>query len=63
MRMIDEFSKFLAAVVGLKNEGKLEESLNKIDDAGLFVASVDQSLQPNRRHNKMTGIVNRHHRS
>ena len=32
MRMIDEFSKFLAAVVGLKNEGKFEEALNKIDD-------------------------------
>ena len=32
MRMIDEFSKFLAAVVGLKNEGKFEEALDKIDD-------------------------------
>ena len=32
MRMIDEFSKFLAAAVGLKNEGKFEEALNKIDD-------------------------------
>ena len=32
MRMIEEFGKFLAAIVGLKREGKYEDALNKIDD-------------------------------
>ncbi len=32
MRMVEEFGKFLAAIVGLKREGKLPEALKKIDD-------------------------------
>ena len=32
MRMVEEFGKFLAAIVGLKREGKFGKALNKIDD-------------------------------
>lgn len=31
MRMVEEFGKYLAAIVGLKLEGKLDEALKKID--------------------------------
>ncbi|MCK5367093.1 MAG: hypothetical protein KAQ62_01030 [Cyclobacteriaceae bacterium] len=32
MRMVEEFGKFLAAIVGLKREGNFGDALNKIDD-------------------------------
>ena len=35
MRMVEEFGKFLAAIVGLKREGEYEEALKKIDAPGL----------------------------
>ena len=35
MRMLDEFSKFLAAVVGLKNEEKFEEALDILAVGGV----------------------------
>ena len=31
LRMVEEFSKFLAAIIGLKREGKFDEALTKID--------------------------------
>ncbi len=39
MRMIDEFGKFLAAIVGLKREGKFEDALDKVD--GLYQGMLD----------------------
>jgi len=32
LRLIEEFGKFLAAITGLKLEGKLEEALKKVDE-------------------------------
>ena len=32
LRIVEEFAKFLAAIVGLRLEGKLDEALKKIDD-------------------------------
>ncbi len=32
MRMVEEFGKFLTAIVGLKREGNFGDALNKIDD-------------------------------
>jgi len=31
LKMVEEFAKFLAAIMGLKDEGKYEEALKKID--------------------------------
>ena len=39
MRMIDEFGKFLTAIVGLKREGKFEDALDKVD--GLYQGMLD----------------------
>ena len=39
MRMIDEFGKFLTALVGLKEEGKFEEALVKVE--GLYQGMLD----------------------
>ena len=39
MRMIDEFGKFLTAIVGLKREGNFEEALDKVD--GLYQGMLD----------------------
>lgn len=39
MRMIDEFGKFLTAIVGLKREGKFEDALDKVD--GLYRGMLD----------------------
>jgi len=39
MRMIDEFGKFLAAIIGLKREGKFEDALDKVD--GLYQGMLD----------------------
>ncbi len=38
LRMIDEFGKFMSLIVGLKNEGKNDDALKKIDDVyeGMF---------------------------
>lgn len=38
MRIIDEFGKFMSLIVGLKNEGKYDDALKKIDDVyeGMF---------------------------
>jgi len=33
MRLIEEFARMLAAISGLKLEGKLDEALKKVDDA------------------------------
>jgi len=33
LRMVEEFAKFLSAIVGLKREGKFDEALRKIDEA------------------------------
>lgn len=37
--MIDEFGKFLAAIVGLKREGKFDDALDKVD--GLYRGMLD----------------------
>jgi len=39
MRMIDEFGKFLTAIVGLKKEGKFDDALDKVD--GLYRGMLD----------------------
>ncbi len=37
--MIDEFGKFLTAIVGLKKEGKFDDALDKVD--GLYRGMLD----------------------
>lgn len=39
--MVEEFGKFLAAIVGLKREGKLNEALLKIDDVYRGMIDLD----------------------
>lgn len=50
LRMVEEFGKFLAAIVGLKREGKLDEALIKIDDIYTGMIDLDpiviKSLKP-----------------
>ena len=41
LRMVEEFGKFLAAIVGLKREGKLDEALKKIDDVYTGMIDLD----------------------
>ena len=41
LRMVEEFGKFLAAIVGLRLEGKLEEALKKIDDVYRGMIDLD----------------------
>ncbi len=38
MRMIDELGKFMSLIVGLKNDGKYDDALKKVDDEfeGMF---------------------------
>ena len=50
LRMVEEFAKFLAAIVGLKNEGKYSEALKKIDTVYTGLIDIDpiilKSLSP-----------------
>ena len=50
LRMVEEFAKFLAAIVGLKNEGKYNEALKKIDTVYTGLIDIDpiilKSLSP-----------------
>lgn len=39
LRMVQEFAKFLAAIVGLRKEGKFDEALKKID--GVYQGMID----------------------
>jgi hypothetical protein len=39
--MVEEFAKFLAAIVGLKNEGKFDEALTKIDSVYRGMLDLD----------------------
>lgn len=41
LRMVEEFGKFLAAIVGLRREGKLDEALKKIDDVYRGMIDLD----------------------
>ena len=41
LRMVEEFAKFLAAIVGLKNEGKFDEALTKIDSVYRGMLDLD----------------------
>jgi len=63
--MVEEFAKFLAAVVGLKREGKLDEALIEIDNIykgmidldPIFLKSIDPCelldfLQKEKKYNK-----------
>ena len=50
LRIVEEFAKFLAAIVGLKREGKFDEALKKIDQVyngmidldPIILKSIDQ---------------------
>ena len=44
MRMIEEFGKFLAAIVGLKREGKYGAALNKIDNVYEGMIDLDPKV-------------------
>lgn len=50
LRMVQEFAKFLAKVVGLKMEGKLDEALKEIDNIYKGMIDLDpivlKSLDP-----------------
>ena len=39
LRMVEEFAKFLAEIIGLKREGKFQEALQKID--GVYRGMID----------------------
>ena len=44
MRLVEEFARILAAISGLKLEGKLEEALKKIDDTYNELLSISPSM-------------------
>ena len=50
LRMVQEFAKFLAKIVGLKMEGKLDEALKEIDNIYTGMIDLDpivlKSLDP-----------------
>ena len=41
LRMVEEFAKFLAAIVGLRKEGKFDEALTKIDSVYRGMLDLD----------------------
>src|SRR5210317_704388 len=41
LRMVEEFAKFLATIIGLKNEGKFDEALTKIDSVYRGMLDLD----------------------
>lgn len=41
LRIVEEFAKFLAAIVGLKREGKYEEALKKVDQVFNSMINLD----------------------
>jgi len=41
LRMVEEFSKFLAAIVGLRLEGEFDEALKKIDNVYRGMIDLD----------------------
>lgn len=41
LRIVEEFAKFLAAIVGLKREGKFDEALKKVDQVYLGMINID----------------------
>lgn len=42
--MVEEFAKFLAKIVGLKQEGKFNEALKKIDDVYQGMIDLDPAV-------------------
>ena len=44
MRMIEEFGKFLSAIVGLKREGNFEDALEKIDNVYEGMLDLDPKI-------------------
>src|SRR5210317_717879 len=44
LRMVEEFAKFLAAIIGLKNEGKYNEALKKIDTVYTGLIDIDPNI-------------------
>jgi len=44
LRLIEEFGKLLAAITGLKLEGKLEEALKKVDESYQEILDLDPKL-------------------
>jgi hypothetical protein len=44
LRLIEEFGKFLAAITGLKLEGKLEEALKKVDETYNELLEIDPKV-------------------
>jgi len=44
LRLIEEFGKFLAAITGLKLEGKLEEALKKVDETYKELLEIDPKV-------------------
>ncbi len=41
LRIVEEFAKFLAAIVGLKREGKFDEALKKVDQVYHGMINID----------------------
>ncbi len=41
LRMVEEFAKFLAAIMGLREDGKYEEALKKIDNVYKGMIQLD----------------------
>jgi hypothetical protein len=44
LRLIEEFGKFLAAITGLRLEGKLEEALKKVDETYNELLEIDPKV-------------------
>ena len=41
LRIVEEFAKFLAAIIGLRKEGKFDEALKKIDSVYKSIVDLD----------------------
>jgi len=57
MRMVQEFAKFLADIVGLKREGEFGEALKKIDNVYLGMIDLDPSVLKSVDPDKLLGFL------
>ncbi len=56
LRLIEEFGKFLAAIAGLRLEGKLEEALKKVDETYNELLEIDPKVVKSLNDNEVLGF-------
>lgn len=57
LRIVDEFGKFLAKIVGLRLEGNIEEALNEIDNVYEGLIDADPRVLKSIKANKLLDFL------